>query len=817
MKQKITLFKVFMTLVLLCGVGNAWGEEVTLASWTFKSGTAGTNYPSNKTNFSSTGGLCSGSTFYLEGTGSQWNSTKGYAFSAVTYITITLKANYEIKAGETLTFAADMFYNKADNTPVKGYNLTVNENSSSYVTTGLSVTSFSLSTSSANKTVTYTLQNDLPKDGTVAIKYTQTGKAGSGQAYFNNITITGPAEEINKVATPIITPAKGSFVNNATATITCATEGATIYYTTDESTPTNSSNEYTAPITVTETTTFKAIAYKGGEYSSVATATYTKIPQLTITEFIAAEVSDNLYVLEGKIIDIANTEYGNLTIKDNTGEVYVYGLRENSTAANNTFANLNLKLGDVVKIVGKRGEYNNEVQVLDAFHNSHYTPEKENYTVTYNSLGVQLSSETVQEFETAAAIPSPVTPPTGWTFAGWTTEDEYAMGATAPAFFSETTPITEDVNLYAVFSKEDDNNKAWQIVSNVSSLKDGDKIIIASVEVEEKYYAAQAYAGKNNVPATSIEVEDGTITSTDGLCQYTLGVTADGYTFFDGTYYLYAAGGSSNNYLKGEAELDDKNNGLWNISISGNVASISSVGNTSRGIMQFNPNNNSPIFACYSSASQKKIALYRMSATTYYTTNEPKTQPVTISEACYATAYIPFAATVEGATAYYVTVSGNQAQLNEIKGTIPAETGVVLKGAKGTATFTESAGTLADVEGNLLIGTAEEGGEDFEDFEKYTYYILSDGEEGIGFYWDGSEKYNGCEGMGAHCAQYKAVLAVLNSSAGAPSFFTFDDATAINAIGNVKTSSVRYNLNGQAVGEDYKGIVIVNGKKMFNK
>ena len=53
---------------------------------------------------------------------------------------------------------------------------------------------------------------------------------------------------------------------------------------------------------------------------------------------------------------------------------------------------------------------------------------------------------------------------------------------------------------------------------------------------------------------------------------------------------------------------------------------------------------------------------------------------------------------------------------------------------------------------------------------------------------------------------------------GVKAFFFDEEATGIqNSQFTIHNSDVMYNLNGQVVGKDYKGIVIVNGKKMLNK
>lgn len=68
----------------------------------------------------------------------------------------------------------------------------------------------------------------------------------------------------------------GTFYTSQTITLTSATEEATIYYTTDGTTPTDASTEYTAPFSITETTTLKTIAYKENyNPSEVTTYTYT--------------------------------------------------------------------------------------------------------------------------------------------------------------------------------------------------------------------------------------------------------------------------------------------------------------------------------------------------------------------------------------------------------------------------------------------------------------------------------------------------------------------------------------------------------------
>ena len=84
---------------------------------------------------------------------------------------------------------------------------------------------------------------------------------------------TNPSGTI--VSAPIFSPAGGTYITAQTVSISSSTSEAAIYYTTDGSTPSSSSTPYTGAITISKTTTIKAIAIKDGTRSNVSSATYT--------------------------------------------------------------------------------------------------------------------------------------------------------------------------------------------------------------------------------------------------------------------------------------------------------------------------------------------------------------------------------------------------------------------------------------------------------------------------------------------------------------------------------------------------------------
>lgn len=82
------------------------------------------------------------------------------------------------------------------------------------------------------------------------------------------------------------------------------------------------------------------------------------IVDVNISDFVAAPVGDALYRVSGVITKVAKATYGNVYIRDYSGEVYVYGI-----GAKGDFEAAGLKEGDVVTLIGKRAEYNGSAQM----------------------------------------------------------------------------------------------------------------------------------------------------------------------------------------------------------------------------------------------------------------------------------------------------------------------------------------------------------------------------------------------------------------------------------------------------------------------
>ena len=146
------------------------------------------------------------------------------------------------------------------------------------------------------------------------------------QAQFYKQEGSGPV-----IATPTFSPVGGNYITAQNVTISCETQDAVIYYTTDGSTPDNTSTEYTGAITVSSTTTINAIAYVDNDASSVASATYTIVQPLSTMQAIfdkATEVGNtatNVYItLDDWVVSGVSTNGKNVFVTDGTKGLVIF-------------------------------------------------------------------------------------------------------------------------------------------------------------------------------------------------------------------------------------------------------------------------------------------------------------------------------------------------------------------------------------------------------------------------------------------------------------------------------------------------------------
>lgn len=152
----------------------------------------------------------------------------------------------------------------------------------------------------------------------------------------------------------------------------------------------------------------------------------------------------------------------------------------------------------------------------------------------------------------------------------------------------------------------------------VTELPNGDYFITGVKDTDT--YAATAYATGNNLSnplVITVDEDNETIENVTGIedCVFTF-TRITNVPNYNGKYtiqdanglYLYAAGGSSSNQLKGEDAPDSDGNAYWSVSKNNDgTYSIESAGSATRNKMRFN--SSSTLFSCYGSG-QEPITLY---------------------------------------------------------------------------------------------------------------------------------------------------------------------------------------------------------------
>ena len=267
-----------------------------------------------------------------------------------------------------------------------------------------------------------------------ATEVVMTRPSGNGHWRLQAITVTYTTDGTPTCVTPTFSPAAGMFLEAQSVTVSTKTEDATIFYTTDGTEPTENSTAYTEPITVSETTTIKAIAVKDGyNNSSVASATYKIVafehagtaadPYSVADARLAIETGtgvSEVYAtgIVSKIVTAYNPQFGNISYNisaDGTETAeQLQAFRGFSYNGEWFTSEYDIQVGDVVVIYGNLKKYNTTYE-FDAG-NQLVSQERKPVELTVGEAGYAMYLPYAVDFGGVVLKSDFPTPVGSWTF-----------------------------------------------------------------------------------------------------------------------------------------------------------------------------------------------------------------------------------------------------------------------------------------------------------------------------------------------------------------------------------------------------------------
>lgn len=440
------------------------------------------------------------------------------------------------------------------------------------------------------------------------------------RVYISSITITyddGEGGESNpsEVDVPTFNPAAGEVKAGTIVTIS-TNSGSTLKYTVNG--VANTSDDNKAYVTINEETTIvaTATAADGVTVSESATAVYTikAIPTYdNIASLVENAAKDDEIILSGTVT-VTHDAGSNLYVTDATGSIMIFGTSGN------------YKNGD--RLTGIRGTYspyNGLPEIVDAT-----LPATESGEAVAPVVMTAAEVNALAKTQYSRYIKMENVTISGVSGKNATLTDASGSVALYNQFALDAFKNGENLTIIAVigyFNKLqvqpiaiEENEQpgegggedpvepqggAWTLVTDASTIKEGDQIVIAAANSN---YAISTEQKSNNRGQAAVTKDGNTIAFGEDAQIMTIAAgKVDGtWAFNTGAGYLYAAS-SSSNYLRTQSTLDT--NGSWAITIDGGAASIIAQGSYTRNVMQYNPT--SGLFACYASASQQPVAIYR--------------------------------------------------------------------------------------------------------------------------------------------------------------------------------------------------------------
>ena len=592
--SRFSLVSLICVLMLTLGVGNAWGDVLYTEDWE-----ADGHHRSSGTNS------------YTSNTYGDWTLTFADAVNSGSPLAGSYHAILRVAKKTTNSpslISGALLSSSATITKVgwkcKGFSgctLKV-----SYSTNGSTWTEkFSSTISSTAQDKSFNISPGV--SGPIYLKFVVTvgsSTTGNRDANIDNITIEGTAGTPT-CATPTFSPAAGTYDQAQNVSISCATEGATIHYTTNGNDPTNASTAYnhSTGIELSATgssQTLKMIAYRGTITSTVTSAAYT-ITNIANTQETAYTVAQARALIDANVCL--------------TQAVYVKGyVKEITTAFNGTYGNISFDITDNSNGTGDtfrfyrnfKGAGNTKWASADE------APQEGNYVIGYGTLTKYNST-----YEFAEGNYCVVNSATAYTITAVSNNNSYGtvalsgstITATPNSGYRVSTTTAYTISPAGSATVTDNGDNTFTVTPSANTT------ITINFEAIPTHTLTFSING-GSCATSSVSVAEGatytplpTVTGLTSSCEYGtfVGWTTESSTYVHGTSSLYTtsyemgnanvtlhavysktSGGGGGDYELVESDLGTDWAGDYLIAFSSTVFADGSVGGTSGIGMQSN-------------------------------------------------------------------------------------------------------------------------------------------------------------------------------------------------------------------------------------
>ena len=555
-----------------------------------------------------------------------------FEFNNSTTVTSVTESNY-VEDTPTVLSGSDMDSRVSSTTPAQLSSFVQFEGTLSVNGTYYNITDIDGATT-AQGSISYPINTDFTSLNGKTVKVTGYFVGVSSSKYYN--TLIGSIEEVvGAVASPSFSLAEGLYSGAQTVTITSATTGANIYYTTDGTNPTTASTPYTTPITINTSTTLKAIAVVGSDISTVTTASYvilahagTEADPYTVADAIAfintlgTSTSENEVYVKGIISRVYsyNETYGSITywISDDgttNNQMEVYGGLNFADVNEGRFESKDdLQTGDEVTVCGHVKMYSSTPEFdTDSHLVAFFRPaQKADPELSFGETTT--FTITVGDAFTAPTLSNPHNLTV--TYSG--NNDYLATVNAETGALTFVSGVTGNITVTATFEGDEDykeGSASYTLIVNAAA-GEGDYIKLTSTtELIDGGQYLIVYEEGSVAFNSSLETLDAVgntinVVISDEKIASNATVDAAAFTIeaIEGGYSIKGSNGKYIGRTNSSNGLNTSDEALTNtISFDGGNAVITGIGDYT---LRYNSASNQKRFRYYSNNSQKPIALY---------------------------------------------------------------------------------------------------------------------------------------------------------------------------------------------------------------